>query len=145
MSAFTVRRALLSDAPSIAAAEREYIDCAWNEKQIADEILDTAAVFLTAERDGEFVGYLSGSIAVDECEISNIAVLPQYRRLGAGKALFDAMLKELVSRGVRSVFLLVRTDNAPAVGLYRKLGFAEVGMRPRYYKGQDAAIMRKNL
>lgn len=141
----TVRRALPTDAQSIAAAEREYIDCAWTEHQILDEIQSRDSVFLTAEHNGAFAGYLSGSVAADECEISNIAVLPQYRRRGVGVMLFGELFCELTRRGVKTVFLLVRVDNMPAVGLYEKLGFARVGVRPRYYKGQDAAIMRKIL
>ncbi len=140
-----VRSALPTDAQSIAAAEREYIDCAWTVGQILDEIQSASSVFLTAEQDGAFVGYLSGCIAADECEISNIAVLPQYRRRGAGVMLFGELFAELARRGVKTAYLLVRTDNAPAIALYEKLGFARVGVRPRYYKGQDAAIMRKIL
>ena len=142
----SVRRAIASDAPKIAAAERAYIDCPWTEAQVANEIENPDCLFFTAQtEDREFVGYASGVVAADECEVSNIAVLEEYRRRGVGKALFDKLLAEAKKRGVTTVFFLVRVDNEAAIGLYEKLGFAAVGTRRGYYNGQDAAIMRKGL
>ena len=140
----TVRKAVISDAPSIAAAERAYIDCPWTESQVAEEI-DSGAVFLVAECGGKFCGYVSGEVTVDECEISNIAVIEECRRQGIGRRLLNALLSELVSRSAKSVFLLVRDGNTPAIMLYQSLGFSRVGLRKNYYKGKDALIMRLNL
>ncbi|MDE7406544.1 MAG: ribosomal protein S18-alanine N-acetyltransferase [Clostridiales bacterium] len=140
----TVRKAEKRDAHNIAAAEQAYIDCPWTESQIEDEI-DSGAVFLVAESEGEFCGYVSGEVTTDECEISNIAVTEKYRRLGIGKTLLTALISELSVRGVHSVFLLVRDGNTPATALYQSLGFTRVGLRKNYYKGKDALIMRLNL
>ena len=141
----TVRKAVSGDAHRIAEAEAVYIDCPWTESQVAEEILSETAVFLVAETDGEFCGYVSGAIAADECETSNVAVVERYRRRGIGRALLSAFIGELTKRGVKSVFLLVRDDNAAAVGLYGKCGFNAVGRRKGYYKGRDALIMQLNI
>lgn len=140
----TVRNAQKPDAKSIAALEQASIDCPWTESQIAEEI-ESGAVFLVAENNGEFCGYVSGEVTCDECEISNIAVEVAYRRKGVGMALLTAMLSELIARKVKSVFLLVRDGNIPAISLYTSLGFTRVGLRKNYYKGKDALIMRINL
>ncbi|MDE6618875.1 MAG: ribosomal protein S18-alanine N-acetyltransferase [Clostridiales bacterium] len=140
----TVRKAEHSDAHNIAAAEQAYIDCPWTENQIVEEI-SSGAVFLVAEANGEFCGYVSGEVTADECEISNIAVVEQYRRMGVGKTLLASLLNELTVRGVHSVFLLVRDGNVSATALYQSLGFTRVGRRKNYYKGKDALIMRLNL
>ena len=139
-----VRKAKNTDAHSIAALERSCIDCPWTESQIAQEI-NSDAVFLVAEEDGEFCGYVSGEVTCDECEISNIAVVSSHRRRGAGKALLTALLGELKAGEVKSVFLLVRDGNIPAISLYTSLGFKKIGQRKNYYKGKDALIMRLNL
>lgn len=139
-----VRKAVIADAEAIAKTERAYIDCPWTESQIAEEI-DSGAVFLVAETEGNFCGYVSGEITLDECEISNIAVLEEYRRRGVGKKLLTELLAELRTRAVKSVFLLVRDGNTPAIMLYTCLGFSQVGKRKNYYKGKDALIMRLNL
>ncbi|MDE6200497.1 MAG: ribosomal protein S18-alanine N-acetyltransferase [Clostridiales bacterium] len=144
MIGIAVRKAQRSDAPNIAAAEQAYIDCPWTESQIEGEIVG-GAVFLVAEINGEFCGYVSGEVTVDECEISNIAVMEKYRRRGVGRALLTEHLTELELRGVHSVFLLVRDGNTPAIQLYQSLGFTRVGLRKNYYKGKDALIMRLNL
>lgn len=144
MIGIAVRKAERSDAPNIAMAEQAYIDCPWTESQIAEEI-DGGAVFLVAESEGEFCGYVSGRTVDDECEISNIAVVEKYRRQGIGKTLLSSLLTELTVRGVHSVFLLVRDGNVPATALYQSLGFIRVGLRKNYYKGKDALIMRLNL
>ena len=139
-----VRRAVAADAPIIAATERAYIDCFWTESQIAEEIAG-GAVFLVAEAQDRFCGYLSGGVTADECEIYNIAVAEEYRRQGVGKTLIDALISELSRRNVKSVYLLVRDGNMPAIKLYQSLGFVQVGLRKNYYKGKDALIMRLNL
>lgn len=139
-----LRKANKSDAHIIAALEHAYIDCPWTESQIAEEI-ERNPVFYVAECDGEVCGYVSGEIAADECEISNIAVSEPRRRKGVGKALLTALLNELAARQVKSVFLLVRDGNVPAIALYERMGFLRVGQRKNYYKGKDALIMQINL
>lgn len=141
----SVRKATDSDAGAIAAAETRYIDCAWTIEQIAREINNPDALFFVAQAGEEFVGYLSGVCAADECEISNIAVETAYRRQKAATDLFSALFKAAAERGVRTVFLLVRSDNFGAIGLYKSIGFVAVGNRPGYYKSADAVIMRRNL
>lgn len=138
----SVRVATPLDAQNVFAAEQKYIDCPWTSAQIQSEIADPAAAFFVAEEDGAFCGYVSGVIAADECELSNIAVETAYRRNGVGYALMNALINCVRSRGAKQVFLLVRADNAAAQKLYDKCGFAVVGKRPDYYKGSDALIMR---
>lgn len=140
-----VRRATSADAERIADAEAQYIDCPWSLAQVQEEIANPQALFYVAENENGFVGYLSGIVVSDECEISNIAVDEKYRRTGVASELFAAFLGELKEKNIKTVFLLVRDGNVPAIGLYEKHGFAVVGKRPRYYKGGDALIMRLDI
>ncbi|MCM1368417.1 MAG: ribosomal protein S18-alanine N-acetyltransferase [Roseburia sp.] len=140
-----IRRARASDAPTVARAEARYIDCPWSEEQIAAEINNDRAIFLVAEADGAPIGYISGCIAADECEIANIAVEERYRRRGVGSALFSELMRQAAARGTTAVFLTVRTDNAGAIALYKSLGFEQVGERIGYYGGKDAYIMRRDI
>jgi ribosomal-protein-alanine acetyltransferase len=76
----------------------------------------------------------------EECEILNLAVSPDFRRLGIGRALVISLLESL--RG--AIFLEVRVSNPVAIGLYKSLGFQEVGRRPEYYENpSEAAIVMK--
>jgi [ribosomal protein S18]-alanine N-acetyltransferase len=77
-----------------------------------------------------------------EYEVHTIGVDPAYQGRGVGRRLLDELLN-LTAGAV--VHLEVRTDNAPAIALYRSVGFAEVGLRRRYYRvsGADAYTMRR--
>ena len=75
----------------------------------------------------------------------NIAVHPDHRRQGIAAALLQRLLEDLARMGSHSLTLEVRKSNAPAISLYEKLGFVQIGCRPRYYRNpkEDALIMRK--
>ena len=77
----------------------------------------------------------------------NIAVTPQYRRQGVAQALVEALVAHLKERENISLTLEVRVSNDPAIRLYTKMGFQQVGRRPRYYHNprEDALILRKEL
>ena len=75
----------------------------------------------------------------------NIAVAPEFRRMGIAQMLIDRLIADLAQRSVRFLMLEVRVSNAPAIALYESLGFRQVGRRPNYYHNpkEDALILRK--
>ena len=75
-------------------------------------------------------------------EIYTIGVDPAYQGRGIGRLMLDRLL-EFADGGV--VYLEVRTDNEPAIGLYRSVGFEQIGLRRRYYRisGADAYTRRR--
>ena len=75
----------------------------------------------------------------------NIAVHSAHRRRGIGEALIHALVERLKASGSHSLTLEVRASNESAAALYKKLGFVQVGLRPRYYRNpkEDARILRK--
>lgn len=141
----TVRRSTPEDARIMAETEALCLDFPWTAEQIVYEINRSDGVCFTAEIDGEYAGHLSAEAFDGECETSNIAVVEKFRRRGVGQKLFEALFDEMRARGVSEIYILVRCDNAPAVNLYRKVGFEAVGKRKGYYKGLDGITMRKNL
>ena len=140
-----IRDATADDAREIFALEKRYIDCPWTAEQIAAETVADECVFLVATADGGPVGYVSCEVIAGECEIANVAVAEEYRRRGIGAKLFVRLLSEAKKRGAEKAFLLVREDNAAAIGLYRKLGFTVVGERKNYYNTKNALIMSKSM
>ena len=96
--------------------------------------------------DGETVaGYVGSQTVMDETDMMNIAVHPDFRRQGVARALILALIGELKKRGSRCLTLEVRASNDPARALYESLGFAHVGTRRNYYQNpkEDALILRK--
>ena len=86
-------------------------------------------------------------IAVDEGQITNIAVHPDHRGRGLGLAIVQALIKHAKTERLATITLEVRVSNAPAIALYRKVGFAEVGRRKGFYTKptEDALIMELKL
>lgn len=83
--------------------------------------------------------------AAGEAEVLTIAVHPAWQGRGVGRLLMDAALRELYARRAEALFLEVDEGNAPALALYRRLGFAQVGRREGYYGGAAALTMRLDL
>jgi ribosomal-protein-alanine N-acetyltransferase len=82
----------------------------------------------------------------DEVHILNLAVHPEIRRGGTGRALVQRVLDDAAASRATSVSLEVRPENEAGIALYRSLGFAEIGRRRNYYgQGQDALIMERRL
>ena len=95
------------------------------------------------------VGFVLARLAAGEGEILTVAVARAHRRQGLGWRLMDAVLRELHGQRAEALFLEVDETNAPAIALYRRLGFFEVGKRPRYYESAQgktgALVMRRDL
>lgn len=133
------------DVPQIAHLETVCFTDPWSERSIASELENRLACWLVAVEDSTVLGYIGSQTVLDGTDIMNIAVAPEARRQGIGEMLLYALIGILKGRGVRFLMLEVRQSNAPAIALYEKLGFAEVGIRPNYYRNprENALIMRK--
>ncbi|TPW71834.1 ribosomal-protein-alanine N-acetyltransferase [Schumannella sp. 10F1B-5-1] len=94
------------------------------------------------------VGYagLSAPSSADQGDVQNIAVVPELRGTGLGRQLLRLLIAEAERRGLADLLLEVRVDNTAAQRLYRSEGFAQIAIRPRYYRGAiDALIMSRPL
>lgn len=111
----------------------------WSADEFAD--LKKSGCEIIASQNG-FVVYRA---TLDEAEIITIGVHPDARRTGIGIALIGVMEADLKKQGVKHIFLEVAADNAPARALYEQVGFVQVGVRPKYYDGIDAIMMRKDI
>ena len=136
-----------SHVPQIAALERECFSDPWSERSIASELANEYSLWLVDEQDGTVAGYVGSQSVPPEADVMNLAVAPESRKLGLGKALMQELMHRLRENGIESLTLEVRESNFPALALYTKLGFVQVGKRPRYYVNptEDALILRKEL
>lgn len=90
-------------------------------------------------RKPEPCGFVLSRRAAGEAEILTIALAPELRGRGCAKPLLTRHLEELARAGIRTVHLEVDEANAPALALYRRFGFREVGRRPGYYAKPDGS------
>lgn len=145
-SVLAIREAEAGDLDAIWAIEAEVFGAdAWSIGVLREELSADHRHYLVLVDDaGAVLGY-AGLLSVGtEGDIQTIAVAPSIRGGGHGRRLMDALLDEAERRRVREVFLEVRADNPAARALYTSLGFAELGVRPRYYQPDDvdAVVMR---
>lgn len=142
-----IREMKLTDAPAVAHLETVCFSDPWSEKSIASEVHNPLAYWLVAEDNGNVVGYVGSQSVLDAADMMNLAVAPEYRKRGIGRLLVNALTQHLQAKGVIALLLEVRVTNSDAISLYTKLGFEQVGRRPRYYRNptEDALILRKEL
>ncbi len=152
MTAF--REPVTIDALTTADAQR----CAELEAQLFDgddpwpavafnrELASAHNHYVGARTGGTLVGYAGisrlGRRPPFEYEVHTIGVDPAHQGQGIGRRLLDELLD--FADGA-AVYLEVRTDNEPAITLYRSAGFEQIGLRRRYYRvsGADAYTMRR--
>ena len=131
--------------PQIAELEKLCFSDPWSERSIETELSCRLSVWLVALEGEQVVGYVGSQTVIDESDMMNLAVHPDFRRRGIAEALVADLEAALRQRGSRALTLEVRDSNAPAIALYEKLGFAQVGLRKNYYRNpkEDARILRK--
>ena len=142
-----IRQMILEDVPQVAAIERLCFSAPWNENMIISSWESRLSCWLVAELDNCVVGYVGSEAVLDSADMMNIAVAPEYRKRGIAEALIRALVECLQKRDILFLLLEVRVSNMPAIALYNKLGFEQVGCRPKYYSNprEDALVLRKEL
>ncbi len=115
----------------------------WSQDTLSTMLISDKVCCFGYFEDDMMVGYVALEWILDEGSITNLAVLRSHRRRGIAEELVRTALGFSRETGLVSVTLEVRVSNLPAVSLYRKLSFAEVGKRPGYYTApvEDALLM----
>jgi ribosomal-protein-alanine N-acetyltransferase len=115
----------------------------WAASVFASEIdqVPRARRYYVAHIGRRLVGYGGLLVAPDSAHITNVAVDPDFRRMGIASRLLLALARDAITRGSPALTLEVRVGNDGAQELYRRFGFAPAGMRKRYYEGTDDAIV----
>nr|WP_280842170.1 ribosomal protein S18-alanine N-acetyltransferase [Pontixanthobacter sp. CEM42] len=118
---------------------------AWNRKQLSDSLLMPHNQYRLIGADGgepaddtPAAGFSLIKTIPGEEELLLIAVLPEHRGKGLGKALLQQFAQEARERGAEKIFLEMRANN-PADVLYRSMGFEPIGKRTQYYKAADGS------
>lgn len=131
--------------PQVAALEKRCFPTdPWSEGVFRSALDSPDTSILLAEgKDGTLLGYAVLYTVLDEGNLDNIAVAPECRRQGVADALLSDLTGLCRERGIVRLMLEVRASNAPAIDLYRKHGFVEVGRRKHYYTAprEDAVLM----
>ncbi len=157
-----IRKMTLGDIEEVLLIERECFSQPWSKKSFQDSLSREDTLFLVAQREeekeyhmgesltrheGNILGYMGMYISFDEADITNVAVASEARRRGVGEALIKLAKEEVKELGATSIMLEVRQNNIPAISLYKKMGFEEIGVRRNFYQfpTEDAILMNCSL
>ena len=129
----------------IAELEKLCFSDPWSANSIVSELENKLAFWLVATEGDRVAGYIGSQTVMEETDMMNVAVHPDYRRKGIAEALVNDLVENLKKMGSHCLTLEVRASNVPAITLYEKLGFSEIGRRKNYYRNprEDALILRK--
>lgn len=136
------------DLPNVLEIERRSFSIPWTERAFRHLMeRDDGAVLVVEGPEGGLAGYAAFWIVADEAELGDLAVRPERRRRGLGRALVEAVARAARDRGAETLFLQVRESNAAARALYREAGFRTVGRRSSYYRRppEDAVLLSRSL
>lgn len=140
-----IKKMTAGEVSQVAELEKRCFSQPWSEKSVAGELDNPLALWLVAMEGDCLAGYVGSQTVMDETDMMNLAVAPEFRRQGVGKALLNALIASLKELGSQCLILEVRDSNEAARALYAKLGFVEIGRRRGYYRNprEDALILRK--
>lgn len=144
-----IRQMQAGDLEQAAALEAQNFSRPWSREAFADALEKEYYDYVVAvDEDGQRILGMCGLVrTLEEGGIINVVVGSAVRNQGIGYRMLTELMRRAEKDGVREYTLEVRKSNAPAIALYRKLGFVEEGVRPAFYEMpvEDALIMRKIL
>ena len=119
----------------------------WSRKLFENDLNNKNAFYVLALDDNTVIGYCGLYKVLDEADITNIAVHPQFRNRGIAKSILNKIFKHCLDNKISKLTLEVRKSNYVAMNLYRINGFEVVGERKNYYSdnGETAVLMTKYI
>lgn len=141
-----VEKMTMDDFEKIKDSLEAEFDDFWNSNILKSELENENSRYFVAIENGKILGFAGFIIMPDDIEITNIVTRKLNRGHGIGKLLLETIMDEAKGYGKNAISLEVNAKNIIALNLYDSFGFEKVGLRTKYYKGtDDAIIMTKQL
>ncbi len=142
-----VRAMTDADIDAVTALEVLIFPDPWPRSAFVEQLKDDTWGALVAEADGQIIGYACYLLAHNESHLTNIGVVPDWRRKSVARQLLERILGIVTERGCDILLLEVRPSNADARAFYAKHGFRELYRRPNYYRRpvEDALVLVRYL
>lgn len=131
----------LQDLENIKDCLLTDFDDFWSYNILKQELENDKSKYFVAKQENEIVGFAGVMLIIDEVNIMNIVVRKNKRKLGIGSLLLNEIIRFSKIHSAASITLEVNEKNIPAIKLYEKYGFKQVGLRKKYYNNEDNAIL----
>lgn len=118
----------------------------WTYDILNDELNNPNSEYFVAKLENNILGFAGIWKSVDDVHITDIVVKKTNRNSGVGSKLLEKLISTAISENFKAITLEVNENNLPAINLYLKYGFKNVGFRKKYYDNKyNAIIMTKDL
>jgi len=148
MAELTIRKMELKDIKDVMKIDQASFTQPWTEDIFHMEIeKNDQAHYFILKTENKVIGYVGMWVVIDDAQITNIAILPEFRGKKFGEKLFGFVCQKAIQMGVKRLSLEVRASNVAAQKMYRKFGLVPGGIRKNYYTDnrEDAIVMWVNL
>ncbi len=128
------------DLSEVLSIENSSFPNPWRDLTFLGEIRNQSISFplvVVHSLHKRVIGYIIFWKIFEDVQINNIAVHPDYRRLGIGRAVLEGIIEQMRKEGAKNMTLEVRPSNVAALTLYKKLGFRPLSIRKGYYTNPD--------
>ena len=124
--------------------EESYSANPWSRELFSREFNSRFSYNFVLKYDNEIAGFSNFWMLFEVVELNNIAVKDKFRGRGFGSYLLQFIIEASRVFNAKKIFLEVKENNFPAIMLYEKKGFVNIGIRKKYYSdGKDAILMEK--
>lgn len=144
MAEISIRRMLVEDVQDVIEVEKASFPTPWTIDIYYQELTENRyAHYYVIEWEGRIVGFAGMWLVIDEAQITNIAIHPDFRGKRLGGKLFHHVLLTAIKLGAKQLSLEVRQSNIVAQKMYHKFGLVPGGIRRNYYTDnqEDAIVM----
>ena len=131
----------LQDLENIKDCLLTDFDNFWSYNILKQELENGKSKYFVAKQENEIVGFAGILLIIDQVNIMNIVVKKDKRNFGIGSSLLEEFIRYSKIHNATSITLEVNEKNIPAIKLYKKYGFKQVGLRKKYYNNEDNAIL----
>jgi ribosomal-protein-alanine N-acetyltransferase len=149
---FHVRPMKKTDIDEVYAIELLAHRAPWSHEILGDCVLvgyDCRVLEIQQSHQPKLVSYIISRYYANYCHVLNLCVDPEYQGRGYGKFLLQNLLDSLINGPCTAIILEVRPSNTPALRLYQKMGFHQIGIKEKYYSDdfgmEDAVLLEKKL
>lgn len=141
-----INKMTLEDLSEIQDILFSEFDDFWTISSFEQELKCKNSYFIVAKDiNNEILGFAGFKHILNEADIMNIVIKKDYRKNGIGKYLLENLISYAKSSNIDTLNLEVHENNIPAISLYHKLGFQDVGIRKNYYDGKYNALLMKKI
>lgn len=145
-----MRAMTIADLDDLVPVELQSYVVPWSRGNFIDSLAAGYECCVLRSSTGELLGYFIAMAGFEEMHLLNITVAPAHQGHGLALMMLDELQATCRQHGAAQLWLEVRISNDRARAIYRRYGFAEVGLRRGYYPNpvgprEDAVLMSFTL